>query len=106
MEFSGSGAPHDIELKKYTTTELPTKFQESVIAELAIYVFLHTAAHGNEQKSSYEMSGTHAGNHTSTSTLKPEITQVAPPVIKKDHTPTLADFLRAQSSSPDKQERI
>ncbi len=108
MEFSGSGAPHDIELKKYTTTELPTKFQESVIAELAHPTVdsSHTAAHGNEQKSSYEMSGTHAWNHTSTSTLKPEITQVAPPVIKKDHTPTLADFLRAQSSSPDKQERI
>lgn len=93
MDFTGAIKPQNVELKKYQTTELPTKFQEAVAAENSF------AAQSSPTTSSSEkisMTDFLAGKQP-TSTITPDIQTTH--TNTSSRPPKLADFLASQSGS-------
>lgn len=82
MDFIGSKARKHVELKEYKEQHMPTKFQESIAAQL-----------------SPEVRGVEHSENT------PEISLPVAHKASADDNITLADFLAAQSSSPTKVKR-
>jgi hypothetical protein len=106
MEFKGSAIKRNVELKTYTSTDLPSKFQEGVRAQTTFAPMTQQAAAIPDQPTPTSV----ADFLTSQSPdevveLKPEI---ATPTRKNEpamRTPSLADFLASQSLNLDKKEK-
>lgn len=115
MEFKGSSKPKNVELKKYKTTELPSKFHEAVVAA-SVNPSIATAQTNEVSKEDNQtqapssrkisMADFLAGRlPTSSDTLTPEI-KVSDAQKRQSHdSPTLADFLANQSLTLDTKER-
>jgi hypothetical protein len=103
MHFQGSRMQKDVELKPSTEQQLPSKFQESIKAQSK--VFTQTIDKPATELPAFDMASLEAfAINAQPNDLKPEFTQITPRPNELD-TITLEDFLTAQSSSPDKQER-
>jgi hypothetical protein len=96
----------DIELKSYATTELPSKFQEEIKAEQAVGSRIKASpdSAGPMPQTPGEMDISKLWQQANAVQLTPDVAR-APQPTEASRAPTLADFLRSQSSSPDKQER-
>lgn len=106
MDFEGTAVQRDIELKSYATTELPSKFQEEIKAEQAVGSRIKASpdSAGPMPQTPGEMDISKLWQQANAVQLTPDVAR-APQPTEASRAPTLADFLRSQSSSPDKQER-
>lgn len=100
MHFSGSGKAYHTTLNKYTDTVMPSKFQETIVAQSSFAQVTPPAV----SSESTSMADFLAGKFpTAPITLSPEIDSVpARPLVNRQRTPSLEDFLSSQSSSSDK----
>lgn len=120
MDFQGTSMQKDIKLKAYTATELPSKFQEGILAQHTLQSPIPQPQTAPSLKSANDAAidrqeDTHesmsdfmrfSGVYDPYATLTPSISAPSKPHSPDaSRTPSLSDFLRAQSSSPDKQER-
>lgn len=117
MEFAGRPIAGNAELKPYTSADLPSKFQEAITATSSFSqkpavvesttrdssTSSTNAPVGFDKKWEDLLQGKVVGDSQHRS-LTPDVAE-APPNPHPSGVPSLADFLRSQSSSPDKQER-
>lgn len=97
MEFKGSGTKRDVKLEKYTTTELPSKFQEAVQAQAG----MPESSDGLSASDTASMVDFLAGK-VPESTIQPDITPA--PAKPVGRVPSLADFISSQSLNLDAKE--
>lgn len=105
MEFKGTKSPKDVALKKYTLSELPSKFHESVVAQSS---FDTTVTTNKPAQKPVSMADFLSGKvPESTPMLTPDVTRVSTTPFSKygDDAPTLADFLTAQSMNIDSKQK-
>lgn len=99
MDFIGGAKPQHTELKKYQTNELPSKFQEAIVAESSFAAKPAEIPQPTAGKTS--MADFLAGKLPSPE-LTPDIH--APAAPKPSGPPSLADFLASQSLNIDHKE--
>lgn len=116
MDFVGVSAPRVAELKPYGQSHLPSKFQEAVVAQHSL-ASLEADSDSLVPKEGASGGATNMIDFMGLQSKMPEIEDpyaalvpeinVPTPVASSPPggTPSLVDFLRAQSSSPKKQER-
>ncbi|MFZ1249831.1 MAG: DUF87 domain-containing protein [Candidatus Microsaccharimonas sp.] len=103
MHFEGTRMNKNVELQQYTEQNLPTKFQESIKAQSK--VFNQVTAAPNTKLVKFDMAALESfAESNKGQSLTPEFEHITPKPNQLDAI-TLEDFLAAQSSSPDKQER-
>lgn len=101
VDFNGTGMPKNVDLKKYKTSQMPTKFQESVEAQSS-FVSRNTAT----TPSASSVADFLANDKQSDESLQPEIsTPQATTPKTPSRSPSLADFLTAQSLNIDSKKK-
>ena len=108
MEFKGSHIRKNIELKKYDQVQLPSKFQEAVQAQSTFIQQSNTddtPAVAVKSKEKISLADFLSGKlPEQTAGLSPEIA-IKPQQSSRAKTPTLTDFLAAQSTNLDTKEK-
>lgn len=96
VDFTGKSKPRDIQLKEYKTSDMPSKFQESIQKQST---FVAPAEPATQDKAGSVAEFLTADQ--SISQLRPEIAHSQSSQKSSSRTPTLADFLAAQSLNLD-----
>lgn len=114
MDYTGSGKLRNVELKTYDQTQMPSKFQEAIVAESSFSALksarrdqaVTTQTHSAKKPTTAHLSMKDFLSGDYSLDIHPDIS-VQPHKQINNHlrTPTLADFLASQTSNPDKQER-
>lgn len=121
MDFVGSAPQKDVKLHAYKQTEMPSKFQEQITAANSFHALPSVADDASDKNSSpvpqstptfdqswadlHSRLGTSASISVDNVMMQPDIRKPAQVPVQSARGPSLSDFLRSQSSSPDKQER-
>ncbi|HEY0965648.1 MAG TPA: DUF87 domain-containing protein [Candidatus Saccharimonadales bacterium] len=103
MEFKGTSAIRNIELKEYKTNDLPSKFQENIQAHNSFA----TPAPKTDQQSNVAIEKISMADFLAgklPTDLTPDIKASSSGQVKTSRTPSLADFLAAQSLTLDTKE--
>ena len=109
MDYVGSRKPKNIELQTFTETHLPSKFQENIIAQQSALEDISTKDNIYKVNDMTSFMGSITSQDPADnpySFLTPDIakpSQQQPPPTNR--SPSLMDFLSAQSSSPTKQKK-
>lgn len=104
LDFVGSEAPRDVTLESYKATELPQKFDERT-AKPVLSPIVASVADTTSLMSDLPQATPLEPSTTPESNVEPTTDQPPSPPVQINRSPTLADFLSAQSSSPNKIER-
>lgn len=108
MEFKGSSRVRKVELKEYKATELPSKFQEAVQAQSSFGASTPETSRTlapHQRTDKVSMADFLAGKMSvATPDLRPNIQSSVGQRTNTTRTPTLADFLAAQSLTLDTKE--
>lgn len=100
MEFKGSALKRNVELREYTSTDLPSKFQEAVQAQ---NTFASLSAKAENAASVADFLASDLAD--STSELQPEIATASRRTESPMRTPSLSDFLASQSLNLDTKDK-
>lgn len=99
MDFKPTHKAQGVDLKKYNTTDLPSKFQEAVVAQNS---FAPTPTNQPVAKKIEKISMVDfLADKSSAKILTPDIQTPTQPSPQPNRTPSLADFLSSQSLNID-----